>query len=100
VWDPQALELELIVDDKIRPEIGIEKPWMRSRVSGWPASAEAWVSRSNSANIVCRTIVARMPSISRARIAARSRGVRALASSERARSCSLNVLATSATKIV
>ena len=26
MWDPQALELELIVDEKIRPEIGIEQP--------------------------------------------------------------------------
>ena len=68
--------------------------------NGSPASADAWVFRSNSANIVCRTIVARIESISRAMMAARSLGDVARSSSSRVSNCSLKVLATSATKIV
>ena len=100
----EALEFELRIDRESRTEIGVEQlpveTLIRSSVSGSPASAEAWLFCSNSANIVCRTIVARIESISREMIAARSFGDVARFSRSRVRSCSLKVLATSATKIV
>ena len=104
--DAEAFQFEFGVDARNRgrsrdPAVCGIRLRRVSTVSGSPASTRAWVIFSNSANIVWRMIVPRMPSI----CAVDQVGPFLVRSSPcaimcRARSCSLNVLATSATKIV
>ena len=70
VRNPQALERQLLVDHEIGSEVGLQQFAVdvletpgRSAVHRVPTSS--CVIFSNSANIVCRMMVARMPSISR-----------------------------------